>query len=105
MTTKRKSTRRPPERYLLRLFVTGSTPRSLDAVVDVKGLCEEHLKGRYTLEVIDVYQDPQRAEDDQIIALPTLVKRLPLPLRKILGSFSDRKRVLDILGVLPASDL
>lgn len=90
-----------PDRYLLRLFVTGSTRRSMEAVVQVKRVCEENLKGRYTLEVCDVYQDPTRAEDDQIIALPTLVKRLPLPLRKIIGSFSDDDRLLAVLGVTP----
>jgi len=90
-----------PERFLLRLFVTGSTRRSMEAVVRVKRVCEENLKGRYKLEVCDVYQDPTQAEDDQIIALPTLVKKLPLPLRKIIGSFSDDDRLLAVLGVTP----
>lgn len=89
------------ECYELRLFVTGSTSRSLEAVTQVKLACEENLKGRYQLEVFDVYQDPDRAEDDQIIALPTLVKRLPLPVRRIIGDFADRKRLLSALGIVP----
>ena len=95
--------RRSP--VLLRLFVTGSTRRSMDAIAQVKRVCEENLKGRYELEVFDVYQDPTTAEDNQIIALPTLVKRLPLPLRKIIGSFSDQDRLLAVLGVIPARRL
>jgi len=89
-------------RFVLRLFVTGSTRRSRQAVSDVKDLCEKHLGSQYKLEVVDVYQEPERAEDDQIIALPTLVKRLPLPLRRIIGSFSDQERLLAVLGVAPA---
>jgi len=87
--------------FVLRLFVTGSTRRSREAVADVKTVCERHLKGRYKLEVVDVYQDPSEAESDQIVALPTLVKKLPLPLRKIIGSFRDQEQVLAILGVRP----
>lgn len=90
------------DRYLLRLFITGSTRRSREAVGDVKAACEAHLKGRYSLEVVDVYQEPASAERDQIVALPTLVKKLPLPLRKIIGSFSDQQRLLAVLGVTPS---
>ena len=92
----RKSQR---EHYVLKLFVTGSTPRSLQAITQVKQICEEALAGRYTLEVIDVHQEPHLAEKDQIIALPTLLKTLPVPLRKVLGSFSEREKVLAVLGV------
>ena len=85
--------------YELRLFVTGSTPRSLDAIARIRKVCETHLKGRYTLEVVDVHQQPHLAERDQIIALPTLMRKLPLPLRKILGTFAEEERLLGILGI------
>jgi circadian clock protein KaiB len=87
------------EHYILKLFVTGSTPRSLQAITQVKAICEEELTGRYTLEVIDVHQEPHLAEKDQIVALPTLLKTLPAPLRKVLGSFSEREKILAVLGV------
>ena len=89
------------EHYVLKLFVTGSTPRSLQAITQVKQICEEALAGRYTLEVIDVHQEPHLAEKDQIIALPTLLKTLPSPLRRVLGSFSEREKSLAVLGVPP----
>jgi circadian clock protein KaiB len=82
------------ERYVLRLYVTGMTPRSTDAVATIKALCEEYLQGRYDLEVIDLYQHPQLAMDEQIIAVPTLVKKLPAPLRRLIGNLSDVERVL-----------
>lgn len=82
------------ERYVLRLYVTGMTPRSTEAVATIKALCEEHLQGRYDLEVIDIYQHPQLAKDEQIIAVPTLVKKLPAPLRRLIGNLSDVERVL-----------
>ena len=82
------------ERYVLRLYVTGMTPKSARAIANVKTICEEHLKGRYDLEVIDLYQRPQLAEGEQIIAAPTLIKDLPLPLRRVIGDFSNSERVL-----------
>jgi circadian clock protein KaiB len=85
---------RDRERYLLRLYVTGMTPRSLEAIASIKQICEEHLNGRYDLEVIDIYQHPRLAKDEQIIAVPTLVKELPAPLRRLIGNLSDRERVL-----------
>lgn len=91
------------EHYQLRLFVTGSTPKSLEAIAHVKAMCEAELAGRYTLQVIDVHQEPHLAEQDQIIALPTLLKALPHPLRKMLGSFSQKEKVLAVLGV-PSKD-
>jgi circadian clock protein KaiB len=83
-----------PERYVLRLYVTGMTPRSIRAVENVRAICEEHLQGRYDLEVIDIYQQPTLAEGEQIIATPTLIKKLPLPLRKVIGDMSSTERVL-----------
>jgi circadian clock protein KaiB len=82
------------DRYVLRLYVTGMTARSTEAVANIKAICEEHLHGRYDLEVIDIYQHPQLAKDEQIFAVPTLVKKLPAPLRRFIGNLSDKERVL-----------
>ena len=82
------------ERYVLRLYVTGMTPRSTEAFASIKAICEERLQGRYELEVIDIYQHPQLAIDEQIIAVPTLVKKLPAPLRRLVGDLSNEDRVL-----------
>jgi len=80
--------------YLLRLYVTGSTPSSVRAILNIKKLCEEHLQGRYDLEVVDLYQKPHLAKGEQIIAAPTLIKKLPLPLRRVIGDMSNFERVL-----------
>lgn len=80
--------------YVLRLYVTGKTPNSLRAITNLKELCDQYLPGRYDLQVIDIYQQPLLAEEDQIMAAPTLVKELPPPLRKLIGDLSDRERVL-----------
>jgi len=82
------------EKYVLRLYVAGLTPRSQTAIKNIKKICEEHLNGRYDLEVIDVYQQPVLAKGEQIIAAPTLIKKLPLPLRKFIGDLSDSERIL-----------
>jgi circadian clock protein KaiB len=82
------------EKYVLRLYVTGLTPKSTKAIQNIKKICEENLKGRYELEVVDVYQQPEFAKKEQIIAAPTLIKKLPLPLRRIIGDMSDKERVL-----------
>ncbi len=82
------------ETYVLRLYVTGLTLQSMRAIDNVKKLCEEYLHGRYQLEVIDLYQNPKLAEGEQIIAAPTLIKKLPLPLRRIIGDMSKTERVL-----------
>jgi len=82
------------DKCLLRLYVAGTTPQSTRAILNIQQICEEYLKGIYRLEVIDIYQRPQLAKDEQIIAVPTLVKKLPLPLRRVIGSFSDSERVL-----------
>lgn len=83
-----------PDTYLLRLYVTGMTPKSIRAIVNIRKICEEHLQGRYTLEVVDLYQQPQLAQGEQIIAAPTLIKELPQPLRRIIGDLSNTERVL-----------
>jgi len=89
----------PPQRFVLQLFVAGTTPRSLAAVESLKHLCDEHLAGRYELRVIDIYRLPEMAEVGQVIAAPTLVKELPLPLRRIVGDMLDESRVLLALGL------
>jgi len=81
-------------KYLLRLYVTGSTPNSVRAIDNIKKICEEHLEGHYELDVIDLYQKPNLAKGEQIIAAPTLIKRLPLPLRRIIGDMSNTERIL-----------
>jgi circadian clock protein KaiB len=89
------------DQYVLRLYVTGMTSRSTRAINIVRAVCDEHLAGRYSLEIVDVYQQPARIREDQIIAIPTLVKCGPLPLRRIVGDMSNRDRLLLGLG-LPA---
>jgi len=80
--------------YVLRLYVAGMTMKSTKATTNVKKICEEHLKGRYSLEVIDIYKRPVLTKGEQIIAAPTLLKKLPLPLRRIIGDMSDTNKVL-----------
>jgi circadian clock protein KaiB len=80
--------------YQLRLYVAGQTARSLQAFVNLKRICEEHLAGRYEIEVIDLVKNPQLAQGDQILALPTLVRKIPVPVRKIIGDLSNTERVL-----------
>jgi len=82
------------EKYILRLYIAGMTPKSQRAITNIKKICEEFLKGQYNLEVIDLYQTPQLAKGDQIIAAPTLIKKLPLPLRRIIGDMSGTEQVL-----------
>jgi circadian clock protein KaiB len=80
--------------YRLRLYVAGQTPKSVLALTNLKQICEEHLQGRYEIEVIDLLENPQLAKGDQILALPTLVRRLPEPIKKIIGDLSNKERVL-----------
>lgn len=85
----------------LRLYVAGQTPRSLAAIANLKRICEEHLKGKYHVEVIDLLVNPQLSRDDQIVAIPTLVRKLPVPIRKIIGDLSDTARTLVGLQLRP----
>lgn len=87
--------------YVLRLYLTGSTSRSIRTVEAVKTLCEHYLAGRYDLEVVDLYQQPERADSAQIIAAPTLVKELPLPLRRLVGDLTNPDRLLIALNLRP----
>jgi circadian clock protein KaiB len=82
------------DKYILRLYITGTTSRSVLALTNLKKICEEYLEGRYELEVIDLYRMPSLAKDEQIIAAPTLIKKLPLPFRRIIGDMSDVEKVL-----------
>jgi circadian clock protein KaiB len=82
------------KKYVLCLYVSGMTPRSAEAIERTKAICEEHLKGRYELNVIDIYQQPEVARNDQVVAVPTLIRKLPEPLRRLVGDLSDRERVL-----------
>jgi circadian clock protein KaiB len=86
--------------YLLKLYISGTTPQSARAINNLRKICEEMLKGNYTLEIIDLYQQPQLAKEAQIIAAPTLVKKLPLPLRKVIGDMSNTERVLVGLDII-----
>lgn len=93
---------RENQTYVLKLFVSGSTPRSLMAIENIRRICDEHLSGRYQLQVIDIYQQPQFAKSEQIIAAPTLIKKLPAPLRRFVGDLSDEQKILVGLDLVPA---
>ena len=90
------------EKYVLRLYVTGMTPKSLHAIDNIRKICEENLQGRFELEVVDVYQNPEFARREQIIAAPTLIKKLPLPLRKFIGDMSDKDKIIIGLNIIQA---
>jgi len=92
-----------PGRWNLRLYVAGQTPRSLTAFKNLKEICEKYLKGKYHIEVIDLIENPTLARGDQILAIPTLVRKLPEPIRKIIGDLSDTERVLVGLDIQPRS--
>jgi circadian clock protein KaiB len=104
-----KGRKRPPETseaaafgdWDLRLYVAGQTPRSLAAIANLKKICDEHLKQPYRIQVIDLLVNPQLSRDDQIVAIPTLVRKLPVPIRKIIGDFSDTARTLVGLQLRP----
>ena len=89
------------ETYILRLYVAGQTPKSMTAFANLKKICEEYLEGRYQIQVVDLLKDPQLASGDQILAIPTLVRRLPKPIRKIIGDLSNTERVLIGLDLVP----
>jgi circadian clock protein KaiB len=98
-----RRSRANPDFYELRLYVAGETTRSLAAITNLKKICEEHLRGRYRIQVIDLVKRPQLARGDQILALPTLVRRLPEPIRKLIGDLSDTERALVGLDLRPLS--
>jgi circadian clock protein KaiB len=90
-----------PQKYILRLYVAGVSPRSAEAIGTITKVCEEYLKGRYELAIIDIYQQPSLARGEQIIAAPTLIRKLPLPLRRLIGSMSNLDKVLVGLDLRP----
>ncbi|MCL5808931.1 MAG: circadian clock KaiB family protein [Deltaproteobacteria bacterium] len=93
--------KRDRTKYILQLYVTGMTPKSTQAIANVQKLCEEHLAGRYELKVIDIYQQPDLAKGEQIIAAPTLIKKLPLPLRRLIGNMTDIEKFLVGIDLKP----
>jgi circadian clock protein KaiB len=92
---------RPDQTWELRLYIAGETPKSVSALSNLKKYCEEHLQGRYKIEVIDLLLQPQLAEGDQIFAVPTLVRKVPVPIRKIIGDLSNEEKVLVGLNIIP----
>ena len=94
-----KSSNKPPPEYKLRLFITGATPNSARAITNIRNICESYLKDRYELQIIDVYQELSLARQEQLIALPLLIKKFPLPERKLIGDLSETEKVLKALGV------
>jgi len=95
---------RKPEVFKLRLYVAGQTPKSIRAFANLKVVCDKHLKGRYQIEVIDLLEHPEMARGDQIVAIPTLVRKLPEPLRRIVGDLSNTERTLVGLQLRPAKE-
>lgn len=102
-TRPERKPRSAPHEYELRLYVAGQSARAITALTNLKKICEEHLKGRYSVEVIDLLEHPQLARGDQILAIPTLVRKLPSPIRKIVGDLSNSERVLVGLDLKPAN--
>lgn len=90
------------QKYVLTLYVAGISPRSEQAIRSVKELCEQHLKDRYELQIVDIYQHPESLKEAQIIAAPTLVKKLPLPLRRLIGNMTDKERLILALDLVEA---
>jgi circadian clock protein KaiB len=103
MDNKTKAAESGPDFWELRLYVAGQTPKSIVAFANLKKLCEQHLAGKYRIEVIDLVENPQLARGDQILAIPTLVRKLPEPVRKIIGDLSNTERVLVGLDLVPIS--
>jgi circadian clock protein KaiB len=101
MTKGSKTTAKKTEQWELRLYIAGNTPKSTMALNNLKKYCEEHLKGQYKIEVIDLLQQPQLAAGDQILAVPTLVRKVPVPIRKIIGDLSNEDKVLVGLNIRP----
>lgn len=91
----------PDQTWELRLYIAGKTPKSVSALNNLKRYCEEHLQGRYKIEVVDLLLHPQLAEGDQIFAVPTLVRKVPVPIRKIIGDLSNEEKVLVGLNIIP----
>jgi circadian clock protein KaiB len=104
MSARRNGSEQDSEKWQLRLYTAGQTPKSLAAIKNLKRVCEEHLAGRYEIEIVDLLKNPRLAKDDQIVAIPTLVRKLPDPVRKIIGDLSDTERALVGLQLRPLSE-
>jgi circadian clock protein KaiB len=100
--SKQESGQEPPEKWLLKLYVAGQTPKSVAAFANLKRLCETHLKGQYEIEVVDLLVNPTLAKGDQIVAVPSLVRQLPPPVKKIIGDLANEEKVLVGLDLRPA---
>jgi circadian clock protein KaiB len=100
---RRAAKQKANKEYVLRLYVSGVTPRSTRAILNLKAICEEHLPQRYSLEVIDIYQQPKLAKSEEIVAAPTLIKHLPLPVRRFIGDMSKTDRILFGLSLSPVT--
>lgn len=100
---KAKAAAKSAKVYSMRLYVSGATPRSTTAITNLRKLCEEHLSGKYELQVIDLYQEPEKAKEGMVIAAPTLVKSFPLPLRRFIGDLSDKQNLMRGLEIDPAA--
>jgi len=92
---------RDSKQYMLRLFVTGASPNSIKAISNIRSICDRYIKEEYSLEIIDIYQEAALAEKEQLVALPLLIKKLPLPERRLIGNMSDHEKVLKGLGITP----
>lgn len=99
-SSKSRNAEKNTAEYVLQLYITGATPNSVRALTNIKSICEEYLKGRYSLEIIDVYQQKDIAEKEQLIALPLLIKKQPLPEKRMIGDLSNTQKVLAGLGLL-----
>ena len=99
-----KASEKKTIKWELRLYIAGNTPKSVTALNNLKKYCEEHLKGQYKIEVIDLLKDPQLAAGDQILAIPTLVRKVPVPIRKIIGDLSNEEKVLVGLNIRPVKE-
>jgi len=104
MNTRKNGSPNDSDKWELRLYTAGQTPKSLAAIKNLKRVCEEHFAGRYEIEIIDLLKNPRLAKDDQIVAIPTLVRKLPDPVRKIIGDLSDTERALVGLQLRPLSE-
>jgi circadian clock protein KaiB len=97
---KTKLQNKKPLEYVLRLFITGASPNSLRAITNLREICETHIRDNYSLEIIDIYQQAELAESEQLVALPLLIKKYPLPERRLIGDMSDTEKVLKGLGII-----
>jgi circadian clock protein KaiB len=96
-----KASKKESDRWTLKLYIAGQTPKSITAFANLKKLCEEHLKGMYSIEIVDLLENPTLARGDQILAIPTLVRKLPEPIKKIIGDLSNTERVMVGLDIVP----